>query len=319
MDPYPELTALRNAPHILIMGILNVTEDSFSDGGKWLNPQAALQHAQDMMNAGAAIIDIGAESTRPGAHRVPEETELQRDVSMVKALAPLARACWCVISIDTTRASVARACLDAGAQIINDVSGGCLDPHMADLIASRHCLYIVQRWNSWLIGSTFGGTHLKTSTQTVVADVSARLKEQVQNVLNAGVSPSQIIVDPGLGFGIAGPQLNCTLIAHTDQLRQLGYPVLIGASRKRFLRDVAEQGQPSPTAPDSPDSPDSPSHSSVPDLARLDALTAVVSAVAARQGAWAVRVHNVPVNRDAVALQSQLSTANTFNQGSDVQ
>lgn len=314
MDPYPELTALRNAPHTLIMGILNVTEDSFSDGGKWLDPQAALQHAQDMMDAGAAIIDIGAESTRPGAHRVPEETELQRDVRMVRALAPLARTSGCVISIDTTRASVARACLDAGAQIINDVSGGCLDPHMADLIASRHCLYVVQRWNSWLTGSTFGGTHLKTSTKTVVVDVIARLKEQVQDVLNVGVSPSQIIVDPGLGFGIAGPQLNCTLIAHTDQLRQLGYPVLIGASRKRFLRDVAEQGQPAPTATDK-----SAPHTLAPDLTRLDALTAGVSAAVAREGAWAVRVHNVPVNKDALALQSQLSTANTVNQGSDVQ
>jgi dihydropteroate synthase len=144
----------------------------------------------------------------------------------------------------------------------------------------------------------------------------ARLKEQIQDVLDAGVSPSQIIVDPGLGFGIAGSQLNGALIAHTDQLRKLGYPVLVGASRKRFLRDVAERHQ--SEAPAS-----HPSDQSAPDLARLDSLTALVSAAVARQGAWAVRVHNVPVNRDALALQSilqsQFSTLNASNQGSDVQ
>ncbi len=290
MEPYPELMALRNSTHTLIMGILNITTDSFSDGGQWIDPHDAIQHALAMMHDGASIIDVGAESTRPGAHRVDEAVELKRDAEIVRRLAPLARTAGCFISVDTTRASVARACLDAGAHMINDISGGCLDSAMAPLIASRRCLYVVQRWNHWFAGTTFGGSHLHTSPHTVVADIIDRLRTQITDVLHTGVNQQQIIVDPGLGFGIAGPELNDTVIAHLSQIAHLGYPVLIGASRKGFL-------SPAP----------------VHDLARRDAMTAVISAAAAQQGAWAVRVHNVAVNHDALTIQARLATAQKEN------
>ena len=144
-----DLQALHDASHTMVMGVLNITEDSFSDGGLWLDPAKAAQHGRDMMAAGADIIDIGAESTRPGAKRVSEEDELARITGAVNALIPAGA----VLSIDTTRASVAAAALDGGAQIINDVSGGTLDANLPHVIADHDCLYIVQHWRGWLAGS----------------------------------------------------------------------------------------------------------------------------------------------------------------------
>lgn len=157
-----DLQALHDASHTMVMGVLNITEDSSSDGGLWLDPAKAAQHGRDMMAAGADIIDIGAESTRPGAKRVSEEDELARITGAVNALIPAGA----VLSIDTTRASVAAAALDGGAQIINDVSGGTLDANLPHVVADHDCLYIVQHWRGWLAGSKGGRTPIRTLPYT---------------------------------------------------------------------------------------------------------------------------------------------------------
>ena len=186
-----DLQALHDTTHTMVMGVLNITEDSSSDGGLWLDPAKAAQHGRDMMAAGAAIIDIGAESTRPGAKRVAEADELARITGAVKTLIPAGA----VLSIDTTRASVAAAALSEGAQIINDVSGGTLDAELPHVVADHDCLYIVQHWRGWLAGSKGANPDQDTSVYEhgVLTDVHDELMRQVAGVLAAGVTPG-----PGL-------------------------------------------------------------------------------------------------------------------------
>ena len=301
-----DLQALHDATHTMVMGVLNITEDSFSDGGLWLDQAKAAQHGRDMMAAGADIIDIGAESTRPGAKRVSEADELARitgaestrpgakRVSEADELARITGAvktlipAGAVLSIDTTRASVAAAALSEGAQIINDVSGGTLDTELPHVVADHDCLYIVQHWRGWLVGSKGANPDQDTSVYEhgVLTDVHDELMRQVDGVLAAGVKPERIIIDPGLGFSKPGIEHNLPLLTGLETFRATGYPVLIGQSRKRFisamLTGTGTAGADGPT------------------MAQRDDVTAALSALSAEHGAWAVRVHDVAKSRAAV-------------------
>ena len=301
-----DLQALHDATHTMVMGVLNITEDSVSDGGLWLDPAKAAQHGRDMMAAGADIIDIGAESTRPGAKRVSEADELARitgaestrpgakRVSEADELARITGAvktlipAGAVLSIDTTRASVAAAALSEGAQIINDVSGGTLDAELPHVVADHDCLYVVQHWRGWLVGSKGANPDQDTSVYEhgVLTDVHDELMRQVDGVLAAGVKPERIIIDPGLGFSKPGIEHNLPLLTGLETFRATGYPVLIGQSRKRFisamLTGAGTAGADGPT------------------MAQRDDVTAALSALSAEHGAWAVRVHDVAKSRAAV-------------------
>ena len=301
-----DMKAIHDSQRTLVMGVLNITEDSFSDGGLWLAPEAAKAHGEAMMKAGADIIDIGAESTRPGAKRVSEADEIRtaaqprhipsgakrvseadekaRVLGAVDALIPEGA----VLSIDTTRASVALAALEHGAQIINDVSGGQLDRELPHVVADHSdCLYIVQHWRGWLAGAAGNVPDADTSRYEhgVVNDVHDELMRQVDAVLEAGVRAEQVIIDPGLGFSKPGVEHNLPILAALDRFNAAGYPVLIGASRKRFVGSLlAGAGV------------------TEPDMASKDNATAAISALCAEHGVWAVRVHDVAKSRDAVAV-----------------
>ena len=279
-----DMKSIHDSDRTLVMGVLNITEDSFSDGGLWLDPAKAKAHGEAMMKDGADIIDIGAESTRPGAKRVSEEDEQTRVLGAVDALIPEGA----VLSIDTTRASVARMALEHGAQIINDVSGGRLDREVPHVVAEHsESLYIVQHWRGWLAGSAGDVPDADTSVYAngVVDDVYDELMKQVDDVLQAGVSPSQIIIDPGLGFSKPSVEHNFPLMVALERFNATGYPVLIGASRKRFVgAALADAGI------------------DEPDMDSKDNATAAISALCAEHGVWAVRVHDVEKSRDAVAI-----------------
>lgn len=279
-----DMKSIHDSDRTLVMGVLNITEDSFSDGGLWLDPANAKAHGEAMMKDGADIIDIGAESTRPGAKRVSEEDEQTRVLGVVDALIPEGA----VLSIDTTRASVARMALEHGAQIINDVSGGRLDREVPHVVAEHsESLYIVQHWRGWLAGSAGDVPDADTSVYAngVVDDVYDELMKQVDDVLQAGVSPSQIIIDPGLGFSKPSVEHNFPLMTALERFNATGYPVLIGASRKRFVgAALADAGI------------------DKPNMDSKDNATAAISALCAEHGAWAVRVHDVEKSRDAVAI-----------------
>lgn len=279
-----DMKAIHDSDRTLVMGVLNITEDSFSDGGLWLDPAKAKAYGEAMMKDGADIIDIGAESTRPGAKRVSEEDEQTRVLGAVDALIPEGA----VLSIDTTRASVARMALEHGAQIINDVSGGRLDREVPHVVAEHsESLYIVQHWRGWLAGSAGDVPDADTSVYAngVVDDVYDELMKQVDDVLQAGVSPSQIIIDPGLGFSKPSVEHNFPLMTALERFNATGYPVLIGASRKRFVgAALADAGI------------------DKPNMDSKDNATAAISALCAEHGAWAVRVHDVEKSRDAVAI-----------------
>ena len=279
-----DMKAIHDSDRTLVMGVLNITEDSSSDGGLWLDPAKAKAHGEAMMKDGADIIDIGAESTRPGSKRVSEEDEQTRVLGAVDALIPEGA----VLSIDTTRASVARMALEHGAQIINDVSGGRLDREVPHVVAGHsESLYIVQHWRGWLAGSAGDVPDADTSVYAngVVDDVYDELMKQVDDVLQAGVSPSQIIIDPGLGFSKPSVEHNFPLMTALERFNATGYPVLIGASRKRFVgAALADAGI------------------DKPNMDSKDNATAAISALCAEHGAWAVRVHDVEKSRDAVAI-----------------
>lgn len=279
-----DMKSIHDSDRTLVMGVLNITEDSSSDGGLWLDPAKAKAHGEAMMKDGADIIDIGAESTRPGSKRVSEEDEQTRVLGAVDALIPEGA----VLSIDTTRASVARMALEHGAQIINDVSGGRLDREVPHVVAEHsESLYIVQHWRGWLAGSAGDVPDADTSVYAngVVDDVYDELMKQVDDVLQAGVSPSQIIIDPGLGFSKPSVEHNFPLMTALERFNATGYPVLIGASRKRFVgAALADAGI------------------DKPNMDSKDNATAAISALCAEHGAWAVRVHDVEKSRDAVAI-----------------
>lgn len=294
MRPSDNLLRLRDAGRTLVMGVLNVTADSFSDGGRYLDPADARRHGLALMEAGADIVDIGAESTRPGAVRVPADLERERIVRTVTDLASAVRERGVVLSVDTMRASTAQAALAAGAGIINDVSGGLSDPAMMSLIAHSDCLYVIQHWRGWMDGKGTGAKSSHVYENGVDRDVLTELAVRVAVARKAGIDDRQIVLDPGLGFSKPGPGPNFMLLAHLDRLTRLGFPVLVGASRKRFLSTLLSQeiaGESARTRVDE---------------ARLDEATAVISALAAQKGAWAVRVHDPARSRDAITIATAM-------------
>jgi dihydropteroate synthase len=265
-----------------VMGVLNVTPDSFSDGGRWLDPSAALAHGRRLLRDGADIIDIGGESTRPGAQRVDAAEELARVLPVVAGLVAESA----VVSIDTTRAEVAEAALDCGAVLVNDVSGGAADAAMAPLVADRGCPYVVMHSR----GPSRDMAARAVYTD-VVEEVLRELSARIAAVVAAGVAPEQLVVDPGLGFAKAAEH-DWALLAAIPHLRGLGRPLLVGASRKSFLgRVLAEPGAPPRPA------------------GEREAATTAVSALAALGGAWAVRVHEVAASRDAVRVAAAWDAA----------
>lgn len=273
--PEPLPASLRGRDRTLVMGVVNVTPDSFSDGGEWFEPGAAIRHGRELLAEGADVLDVGGESTRPGSARVSVEDELARVLPVVHALA----AEGAVVSVDTTRAVVAEQAVAAGALVVNDVSGGLADPAMAEVVARTGVVYVVMHWR--------GHADVMDSLEhydDVVLDVRRELAERVDALVAAGVRREQLVVDPGLGFSKAG-SANWPLLAGLDELASLGLPVLVGASRKRFLGHLLAGADGEPVAP----------------LDR-DHATAAVSALAAAAGAWCVRVHEVKSTADAVRV-----------------
>ena len=258
-----------------VMGVLNVTPDSFSDGGAFLAPQAAVAHGRDLHRAGADLVDVGGESTRPGAQRVPVDEELARVLPVIAGLV----AAGVPVSIDTMRAECARAAVDAGACVVNDVSGGLADPDMYGTVAALGVPYVAMHWR----GHSDRMADL-ARYDDVVADVLRELGDRIDAATAAGVDPAAIVIDPGLGFAKEADH-NWQLLSNLPTILDQGHPVLVGASRKRFLGSLlaAADGTPRP-------------------VQARDAATDAVSAVAATMGVWAVRVHDVERSRDAVQV-----------------
>ncbi|KXO97585.1 dihydropteroate synthase [Tsukamurella tyrosinosolvens] len=260
------------------MGVVNVTADSFSDGGRYLDPGAAVARARDLVADGAAIVDVGGESTRPGAHRVPADVERDRVVPVISALAAEGIA----VSVDTMRASVAAAALDAGAAIVNDVSGGRADPDMTRVVADSDAPWILMHWrpSPGAPGPMWAGIHHEiTEYDDVVAEVRDELLHQADAAIAAGIAPERIVLDPGLGFAKNATH-NWALLRGLPTLQDTGFRVLVGASRKRFLGELLGGREP----------------------AGREVATAAVSALAAQAGVWGVRVHDVRSTADAIAV-----------------
>jgi dihydropteroate synthase len=278
---------LPRADRCLVMGVVNVTPDSFSDGGRWFGADAAIKHGLDLVAQGADLVDVGGESTRPGAQRVSEEEELRRIgpvvTELVKAGVP--------VSIDTMRAAVAEFALAAGATLVNDVSGGLADPQMPRLVAAAGVSYVLVHWRGHS-----RDMYSRAAYADVVSEVRDELTRRVDAVVTAGVDPGRIVIDPGLGFG-KRPEHNWPLLTHLADFSRLGgrtFPVLVGASRKRFLGLLLA----------GPDGTPRPFDGS-------DAATVAISALAATAGAWCVRVKQVPANADAVRVAAAWRDAAT--------
>ncbi|AVT36299.1 dihydropteroate synthase [Plantactinospora sp. BB1] len=266
---------LLRSPRPVVIGVLNVTPDSFSDGGRYADLDAAVRHGVEMHSDGAHLVDVGGESTRPGADRVDAETEAARVLPVIRELA----ARGVPMSVDTYRAGVAAAALAAGATVVNDVSGGLADPDMAKVVAEAGCPWILMHWRA----------HAKRMQELahytdVVTDVRTELAQRVSDALAAGVAADRIVLDPGLGFA-KRPADNWQLTARLPELLALGYPLLFGASRKSYLGALlaGPDGTPRPTD-------------------GRTAATIATSVLAVAAGAWGVRVHDVRETVDALAV-----------------
>ncbi|MFJ4417534.1 dihydropteroate synthase [Streptomyces sp. NPDC088925] len=266
-----------------VMGVVNVTPDSFSDGGRWFDTEAAVKHGLELVARGADLVDVGGESTRPGASRVDEAEELRRVVPVVRALA----AEGVTLSVDTMRARVAEAALDAGAHLVNDVSGGLADAAMVPMVAATGAPFVVMHWRGFS-----EDMNARAVYADVVGEVVSELEQRMAAVVGAGVAPERVLLDPGLGFAKA-TEHDLVLLAHLDRLRALGRPLLVAASRKRFLGRVL--------AGDTSAAP--------PPARERDAATAAVSALSAAGGAWGVRVHEVRASADAVRVARAVEAA----------
>ncbi len=278
--PRRYVDGLPRPPRSLVMGVLNVTPDSFSDGGRYVDPQVAVRHGLALVAEGADLVDVGGESTRPGAVRPSPAEEVDRVVPVVRALA----AAGALVSVDTMRAAVAERAVEAGAVLVNDVSGGRADPDMLPVVARLEVPYVLMHWRA----------HSREMEQhadygDVVEDVMAELGEQLEAAYAAGIAPGRIAVDPGIGFSKTADQ-NWEVLAGLERLHRLGHPVLVAASRKRFLGRLLADGAGTPRSPE----------------ARADATTAT-SALAAAAGAWCVRAHEVRANLDAVLVAARWS------------
>ncbi|MFF1561366.1 dihydropteroate synthase [Streptomyces sp. NPDC058279] len=269
------VTGLPEWDRCAVMGVVNVTPDSFSDGGRWFDTTAAVKRGLDLVAQGADLVDVGGESTRPGATRVDAEEELRRVVPVVRGLA----AEGVVVSVDTMRAEVAARAVAAGARLVNDVSGGLADPGMIPAVAAAEVPFVVMHWRGFSADMNSLAVY-----RDVLAEVTAELRDRVDAVVAGGIAPERLVVDPGLGFA-KNAEHDLALVAHLRELRELGYPLLVAASRKRFLGRVLAGADAAP-----------------PPARERDAATAAVSAIAAHQGAWAVRVHEVRATADAVRV-----------------
>lgn len=280
-SPSPAAAAVALGPgRCRVMGILNVTPDSFSDGGLFLDATAAVDHGLRLVNQGADLIDVGGESTRPGAARVGEEDELRRVVPVVRAL----NAAGAQVSVDTMRATVAAAAVDAGAILVNDVSGGLADRAMLPYLADAGVPCVLMHWRA----------HSKVMEQratyrSVVEDVRSELARRCDAALAAGIVADHIVLDPGLGFA-KNREHNWSLLARLPRLMSLGFPLLVGASRKRFLAECVDYGDLDSGRP-----------------ADRDDVSAAVAAIAAATGVWGVRVHDVPAAAAASRVAARLN------------
>jgi dihydropteroate synthase len=274
------LPLLETSSRCRVMGVVNVTPDSFSDGGRWLDADTAIRHGLDLVDEGADLVDVGGESTRPGALRIDAEEELRRIIPVVTGLV----AEGVPVSVDTMRAEVAERALDVGAALINDVSGGRADERMTEVAARSGCPIVLMHWRGHA-----DSMQKLTQYDDVVSDVVTELSQQVTAALSAGVKPEQVIVDPGLGFSKTGEQ-NWTVLAHLDAFTALGYPLLVAASRKRFLGELlaSESGELRPTD-------------------EREAATAALSVICAQAGAWCIRVHEPAATADAVRVVARLA------------
>ncbi|WP_344014546.1 dihydropteroate synthase [Streptomyces thermospinosisporus] len=280
----PHVAGLPHWGRCAVMGVVNVTPDSFSDGGRWFDTTNAVKHGLDLIAQGADLVDVGGESTRPGATRVDEAEELKRVIPVVRGLASEG----VTISVDTMRASVAEQALAAGAVLVNDVSGGLADPGMIRVVADAGAPFVVMHWRGFLEGGNIRGVY-----DDVVTEVVDELRARVDAVLEGGIAEDRLIVDPGLGFSKEAEH-DLALLARIDRLLALGHPLLVAASRKRFLGRVLAGPDGTP-----------------PPARERDAATAAVSALAAQAGAWAVRVHEVRATADAVRVAHAIEQART--------
>jgi dihydropteroate synthase len=287
----PGLAGSPPADRCLVMGVVNVTPDSFSDGGQWFGARAAVEHGLELVAQGADIVDVGGESTRPGAQRVPVDEELRRVKPVITELVKAGVA----VSVDTMRAQVAEWALGAGVSLVNDVSGGLADPYMSRLVAKAGIPYVVVHWRAHS-----HDMYSRASYADVVREVHDELAQRIDAVIAEGVDPSLIVLDPGLGFSknpaARGPEAhNWQLLAGLPELATIGgrdFPVLVGASRKRYLSRLfdVEGAEPRP-------------------FLENDAATAAITTLAAAVGAWCVRVHQVPANADAVRVAAAYRAA----------
>ncbi len=277
--PRYDLTADLGRPRV--MGILNVTPDSFSDGGLWADAERAVEHGLEMVAAGADLVDVGGESTRPGALRPPVAEELGRVLPVISALTESGIA----VSVDTMRAEVAQAAVDSGAVVVNDVSGGLADPRILDVVAATGAAYVAMHWRGH--SDRMQSLASYDDQGGVVAAVCAELAERLAAIDAAGIPRERVLLDPGLGFAKTA-QHNWQLLRGWDRLADLGLPLLVGASRKSFLGRLLADG-------DAPRPPSGLEH----------AHAALVALLAGR--AWGFRVHDAAATRDALAVAGQLA------------
>jgi dihydropteroate synthase len=275
-------SVLAGVDRCLVMGVVNVTPDSFSDGGRWFEREEAIRHGLRLVDEGADLVDVGGESTRPGAARVDAEEERRRVLPVVEELSRAG----VVVSVDTMRAETADAALDAGARLVNDVSGGLADPLMAPVVARARVPYIAMHWRGHS-----DVMERRTHYRDVVQDVGTELAQRVQALVEAGVDVGQILVDPGLGFA-KKLRHNWELLARLGELTSLGRPLVVGASRKRFLGALLADREGIPA-----------------EVQDRDDATVATSALAAAAGAWCVRVHEVGGSADAVRVAAAWNQA----------
>ncbi len=272
---YSQVSGFPDVGRTRVMGVINVTPDSFSDGGRHEDTAGAVRHGLRLLEQGADLLDVGGESTRPGAERVAVQEEQRRVVPVVQALA----AAGAVVSVDTMRAGCAAAALEAGAQLVNDVSGGLDDPEMLPMVAAAEVAYVAMHWRG-----QSRDMQSRARYADVVADVSAELLARRDAAVAAGIDPQRLLLDPGLGFAKDAGH-NWTLLASLPELVGLGQPLLVGASRKGFLGRLLAS-----------------SHGTDRPTDGRDAATAAVTVLVAQAGAWAVRVHDVRASADAVRV-----------------
>jgi len=278
----------------LIMGVLNITPDSFSDGGEHLALEDALAHALLLIQEGANIVDLGGESTRPGALRVKLEDEQARVIPVIEALTKneMFQQSGAIISIDTMNAETAKLAVAAGAKIVNDVSGGLADEQMFASLKDIDCKFIISHWRGFSQSMDSLNNY-----ESVAIDVAKELSMRVEKAIESGISRQRLIIDPGLGFAKDIAQ-NWHLVARLDELEKLGLPILVGASRKRFIAGALD-----------------PENSSEVSNQRRDLATAVLTALLLQRKLWGVRVHNVATTLDAIKVVEALAFANENPRG----